>query len=61
MKTGIVICFPGTGFTCKEALFERCAERLQRADTIRSNSTFRTFRFAKSKQWKKRFPSRGAR
>ena len=27
MKTGIVVCFPGTGFTCKEALFERCAER----------------------------------
>ena len=23
MKTGIAICFPGTGFTCKEALFER--------------------------------------
>jgi len=27
MKTGIVVCFPGTGFTCKEALFERCAEK----------------------------------
>lgn len=27
MKTGIVVCFPGTGFTCKEALFERLAER----------------------------------
>ena len=27
MKTGIVVCFPGTGFTCKEALFERCAGR----------------------------------
>ena len=27
MKTGIVVCFPGTGFTCKEALFERCIER----------------------------------
>lgn len=23
MKTGIAVCFPGTGFTCKEALFER--------------------------------------
>lgn len=23
MKPGIAICFPGTGFTCKEALFER--------------------------------------
>ena len=23
MKTGITVCFPGTGFTCKEALFER--------------------------------------
>ena len=27
MKTGMVVCFPGTGFTCKEALFERCAEK----------------------------------
>lgn len=27
MKTGIVVCFPGTGFTCKEALFERCVAR----------------------------------
>lgn len=27
MKTGIVVCFPGTGFICKEALFERCAEK----------------------------------
>lgn len=27
MKTGIVVCFPGTGFTCKEALFERCAAK----------------------------------
>ncbi|NLI54128.1 MAG: hypothetical protein GX417_07350 [Clostridiales bacterium] len=27
MKTGIAICFPGTGFTCKEALFERLAMR----------------------------------
>lgn len=27
MKTGMVVCFPGTGFTCKEALFERCVER----------------------------------
>ena len=26
-KTGIVVCFPGTGFTCKEALFEQCADR----------------------------------
>ena len=26
-KVGIVVCYPGTGFTCKEALFERCAER----------------------------------
>ena len=25
MKTGIAVCFPGTGFTCKEALFERLA------------------------------------
>jgi hypothetical protein len=25
MKPGIAICFPGTGFTCKEALFERLA------------------------------------
>lgn len=25
MKSGIVVCFPGTGFTCKEALFERIA------------------------------------
>ena len=25
MKRGIAICFPGTGFTCKEALFERLA------------------------------------
>ncbi len=25
MKTGIVVCFPGTGFTCREALFERLA------------------------------------
>ncbi len=25
MKTGITVCFPGTGFTCKEALFERLA------------------------------------
>ena len=24
MKPGIVICFPGTGFTCKEALFDCC-------------------------------------
>lgn len=23
MKTGIAVCFPGTGFTCKEVLFER--------------------------------------
>ena len=23
MKPGIAVCFPGTGFTCKEALFER--------------------------------------
>ncbi len=23
MKSGIAVCFPGTGFTCKEALFER--------------------------------------
>ena len=23
MKAGIAVCFPGTGFTCKEALFER--------------------------------------
>lgn len=28
MKTGMVVCFPGTGFTCKEALFECCLERL---------------------------------
>lgn len=26
-KSGIVVCFPGTGFTCKEALFERCAAK----------------------------------
>lgn len=26
MKKGIVVCFPGTGFTCRETLFERCAE-----------------------------------
>lgn len=25
MKPGIVVCFPGTGYTCKEALFERIA------------------------------------
>ena len=25
MKSGIAVCFPGTGFTCKEALFERLA------------------------------------
>src|SRR5512133_1161152 len=25
MKPGIAVCFPGTGFTCKEALFERLA------------------------------------
>lgn len=25
MKSGIAVCFPGTGFTCKEALFERIA------------------------------------
>ena len=25
MKRGIAICFPGTGFTCKEALFLRLA------------------------------------
>ncbi len=25
MRTGIAVCFPGTGFTCKEALFERLA------------------------------------
>ncbi|MCE5188233.1 MAG: hypothetical protein LLF75_03470 [Eubacteriales bacterium] len=29
MKAGIVVCFPGTGFTCKEALFERCAAKYQ--------------------------------
>ena len=28
MKTGMVVCFPGTGFTCKEALFECCLKRL---------------------------------
>ncbi|MDP3447476.1 MAG: hypothetical protein Q8S22_05385 [Eubacteriales bacterium] len=28
MKTGIAVCFPGTGFTCKEALFERLASDL---------------------------------
>lgn len=26
MKPGLVVCFPGTGFTCKEALFVRLAE-----------------------------------
>ncbi|HWQ96587.1 MAG TPA: hypothetical protein VN538_00640 [Clostridia bacterium] len=25
MKPGIAVCFPGTGYTCKEALFERLA------------------------------------
>jgi len=25
-KKGIVVCFPGTGFTCRETLFERCAQ-----------------------------------
>jgi len=25
MKPGIAVCFPGTGYTCKEALFERIA------------------------------------
>ncbi len=27
MKTGIAVCFPGTGFTCKEALFVRLSEQ----------------------------------
>jgi hypothetical protein len=27
MKTGIAVCFPGTGFTCKEMLFERLSEQ----------------------------------
>ena len=27
MKTGLAVCFPGTGFTCKEALFVRLAEQ----------------------------------
>ncbi len=26
MKTGIVVCFPGTGYTCKERLFTLCAD-----------------------------------
>ncbi|MEN6339324.1 MAG: hypothetical protein ABFD03_04290 [Clostridiaceae bacterium] len=26
MKTGIVVCFPGTGYTCRERLFSLCAE-----------------------------------
>ena len=25
MKQGIVVCFPGTGYTCREALFSMCA------------------------------------
>lgn len=27
VKTGIVVCFPGTGYTCRERLFTLCAER----------------------------------
>lgn len=27
MKTGIVVCFPGTGYSCRERLFTLCADR----------------------------------
>jgi phosphoglycolate phosphatase len=29
MKKGIAVCFPGTGYTCRETLFTLCAESYQ--------------------------------
>ena len=46
MKPGIAVCFPGTGFTCKEALFERLASDYSARgyDTLRLDFSHIPFR-----------------
>ena len=46
MKRGIAVCFPGTGFTCKEALFERLASDFASRgyDTVRLDFSHIPFR-----------------
>lgn len=46
MKTGIAVCFPGTGFTCKEMLFEQLSRRYaeQNYDVIKLDFSHIPFR-----------------
>jgi hypothetical protein len=60
MKTGIAVCFPGTGFTCKEALFERLASDYSARGYDVMKLDFSHIRFGKLNRWKKRSRSHSA-